>query len=287
MDHFILLGDMGTGMKDQITVAERIHEKINEVNKKDIFVCGLGDNIYEGGVYSVNDNQFTTKFEKPYEKISDDVKFYMCLGNHDYGDNLDLTNNSQHQVDYGIQSQKEGKKWVMPSKYYTFKKKNIQFFIMDTNFEFMDDQEIKSQLIYLIKEINQSDKPWKILIGHHTLRSVGGHGNAEPGGKMEHFFQELFTKCKLHLYICGHDHNKQVIETTIGNKNTSLVVCGTGGKKYHNVTNLKNVKDGELQFASSNLGYGLCQCSKKELTIKFYDEENNNEYIYKLNKYSL
>ena len=112
MDHFILLGDMGTGMKDQITVAERIHEKINEVNKKDIFVCGLGDNIYEGGVYSVNDNQFTTKFEKPYEKISDDVKFYMCLGNHDYGDNLDLTNNSQHQVDYGIQSQKEGKKWL-------------------------------------------------------------------------------------------------------------------------------------------------------------------------------
>ena len=83
MDHYILLGDMGSGTNDQIVVAENIHKKINEINKKDIFVCGLGDNIYEDGVYSVNDNQFTTKFEKPYEKISDDVKFYMCLANHD------------------------------------------------------------------------------------------------------------------------------------------------------------------------------------------------------------
>ncbi len=287
MDNFILLGDMGTGTNDQIVVAEKIHEKINEINKKDIFVCGLGDNIYEGGATSVNDNQLITKFEKPYEKISNDVKFYMCLGNHDYGYNLDLTNNSQHQVDYGIQSQKEGKKWVMPSKYYTFQKKNIQFFIMDTNFEFMDDKEIKEQFDYLVKGINKSKKPWKILIGHHTLQSVGGHGNAEPGAKMENFFQELFKKCKIDLYICGHDHNKQVIETSIGGKNTTLVVCGTGGKKYHNVTNLKNIKGGELQFASSNLGYGLCECSKKLLTIKFYDGQNTQEYVYKLNKSSL
>ena len=122
----------------------------------------------------VDDEQFTTKFEEPYKKISNDVKFYMCLQNHDYGNNLDLTNNSQHQIDYGIHSQKEGKKWVMPSKYYTFKKKNIQFFVMDTNFDFMDDEEIKEQLDYLVREINKSKKPWKILIGHHTLRSVGG-----------------------------------------------------------------------------------------------------------------
>ena len=80
----------------------------------------------------------------------------MCLGNHDYGNNLDLTNNSQHQIDYGIQSQKEGKKWIMPSNYYTFKKKNIQFFVMDTNFDFMDDKEIKEQFDYLVKEINKS-----------------------------------------------------------------------------------------------------------------------------------
>ena len=286
MDHFILLGDMGSGNNDQLIVSNAIHKKINEINKKDIFVCGLGDNIYEDGCHSVNDKQFITKFENPYENISNDIKFYMCLGNHDYGFNVGLENNSQYQVDYGILSQQNNKIWVMPSKYYTFKKKNIQFFVMDTNFEFMNKQELKMQLDYLVKEINKSIKPWKILIGHHTLRSVGGHGNATPNGVMENFFEELFKKCKIHLYICGHDHNKQVIETTIGDKNTSLIVCGTCGKKYHDYINLKNVEEGELQFASSNIGYGLCQCSKKTLPVTFYDGENTQEYVYKLNNHS-
>ena len=161
MDNFILLGDMGSGEESQYKVAEAIVNKLNESNKKDIFVCGLGDNIYEEGCYSVNDRQFITKFEKPYENISDNVKFYMCLGNHDYGYNLDLTNNSQCQIDYGIKSQKEGKKWIMPSNYYTFKKKNIQFFVMDTNFDFMDQNDLDKQKKFLKKEINKSNKNGK------------------------------------------------------------------------------------------------------------------------------
>ena len=294
MDTFILLGDMGSGDEAQYVVSESINEKIKELGRKDIFVCGLGDNIYEDGCYSLNDKQFITKFEKPYEKISDDVKFFMCLGNHDYGYNVGLKDNSQHQVDYGILSQKNNKKWVMPSKYYTFKKKNIHFFVVDTNFDFMSDTEITKQFNYFVKEINKSTKPWKILTGHHTLRSVGGHGNANApesgfaGVVMEKFFQELFSKCEIDLYICGHDHNKQVIETTIGTgkeserRNTTLIVCGTGGQKYHDFTNFNNVSQGELQFTSSNLGYGLCECTEKRLTVQFYDEGNNPEYTHTL-----
>ena len=142
----------------------------------------------------------------------------MVLGNLDYGYNIDLTINSQIQVDYGILSQKNGMKWVMPSKYYTFKKKNVQFFMMDTNFDFMNESSIQRQYQFLKSEINKSKKPWKILIGHHTLRSVGGHGNAEDP-KMEKFFQKLLSECDLDLYICGHDHNKQAIQTEIGGKN--------------------------------------------------------------------
>jgi len=282
MDHFILLGDMGSGEKDQYKVADAIHEKINEINKKDIFVCGLGDNIYEDGCYSLEDEQFKTKFEQPYEKISDNVKFYMVLGNHDYGYNIDLTNNSQVQVDYGILSQKKGMKWVMPSNYYTFKKKNIQFFMMDTNFDFMNESSTEKQYQFLKKEINKSKKPWKILIGHHTLRSVGGNGNAEQ--LMEKFFQKLLSECDLDLYICGHDHNKQMIQTDIGGKKISLIVCGTGGKEYNKEINYNNVKNDELEFVSSNLGYGLCECSKKEMIVDFFDSENNKEFKYKLSK---
>ena len=79
-------------------------------------------------------------------------------------------------------------KWYMPSKYYTFKKKNVQFFMMDTNFDFMNESSSEKQYQFLKEEINKSKKPWKILIDDHTLRSVAGHGNAEP--LMEKFFKD-------------------------------------------------------------------------------------------------
>ena len=282
MDHFILLGDMGSGEKHQYKVSEAMLKKIKEINKKDIFICGLGDNIYDNGCDSIKDKQFQSKFEKPYKKISNDIKFYMILGNHDYGYNLDLKNNSNNQIEYGKYSQKNDMKWIMPSKYYTFSKKNVQFFMMDTNFDFLCEDEIVKQLKFLKKEIKKSKKPWKILIGHHTLRSIGEHGNAEK--TMEKFFKNLLKNCNIDLYICGHDHNKQLIKTKIANKNLSIIVCGTGGKKYHDKINLENVKKGELFFSSSNLGYGLCECSKEFLKISFFDEKNNKEYIHKIKK---
>ena len=67
MDHFFLLGDMGSGDPEQYRVGERMYEKIKELNKKDVFVCGLCDNIYEGGCESIDDPQFISKFEIAYE----------------------------------------------------------------------------------------------------------------------------------------------------------------------------------------------------------------------------
>jgi len=182
----LLISDMGRGNIEQYKVSISMKQLYKTYQPK--FVLALGDNIYPDGCVSVKDPLFYSNFERPYSILPDD-RWYMCLGNHDYGYNLDLTNNSQSQVDYGIYSQKNDMKWVMPSKYYTFKKKNVQFFMMDTNFDFMNESSIQRQYQFLKSEINKSKKPWKILIGHHTLRSVGGHGNAEDP-KMEKFFQK-------------------------------------------------------------------------------------------------
>ena len=134
MIEFYILGDMGSGNKSQLQVVNGLLK--DNIHKKKTFVCGLGDNIYENGCYSVDDHQFYTKFEKPYEKIPNSIKFYMCLGNHDYG--YSHTDNSEFQIQYGIKSQKLNKKWFMPSKYYHFQKKKndlvIEFFVIYTNF---------------------------------------------------------------------------------------------------------------------------------------------------------
>jgi tartrate-resistant acid phosphatase type 5 len=96
---FIAVGDTGTGKEGQYQVADAI-EKVCAAQGCD-FALGLGDNIYESGVDSVDDVQWLDKFEKPYENL--DFPFYMTLGNHDNsyfaGGGLDNTK-GELQVDY-------------------------------------------------------------------------------------------------------------------------------------------------------------------------------------------
>ena len=88
----ICIGDFGTGTEMQYKVSKLMNKIINR--KKTKFILGLGDNIYPVGVENVKDEQFITKFEDPYKNITDSIKFYHVLGNHDYYGNY------QAQMDY-------------------------------------------------------------------------------------------------------------------------------------------------------------------------------------------
>ena len=74
---FIVIGDSGSGSAGQYAVGQAIADVCDG---KDEFigdmafagcdlVVGLGDNIYESGVTSVDDPQFAEKFEKPFEPV--------------------------------------------------------------------------------------------------------------------------------------------------------------------------------------------------------------------------
>ena len=280
---FYLLGDMGSGNDYQIMVAKSLSININNNKEKNLFVCGLGDNIYDEGCSSIEDEQFIQKFEEPYQDIDNNIKFYMCLGNHYYGWDLwDKKERSKHQINYAIQSQKDKKKWFMPSNYYTFDKGNISFFVVDTNFENQTENEIKDQLSFMIKKINKSKKKWKIVYGHHTLKSIGGHGNCED--LMGKFFKKLIEESNFDVYMCGHDHNKQVINTKLYGKNLLLIVCGTGGAILDKTINLSNIDTKDIEFFSTNYGFAYCEQNKNKLEFKFYNELNELEFYYPLTR---
>src|SRR5215471_10108411 len=78
---FAVIGDSGTGDKEQYEVAKQM-ERFREAVGFD-FVIMLGDNIYGG--HSPAD--LVRKFETPYKPLLDaGVKFYASLGNHDNPD---------------------------------------------------------------------------------------------------------------------------------------------------------------------------------------------------------
>ena len=85
---FAVIGDNGTGEAPEQEVADQMQRYWNVV--KFNFVTMNGDNIYGG--HSPKD--FKLKFEVPYSQLlSEDVKFYASLGNHD---DPDLEKNYSH-----------------------------------------------------------------------------------------------------------------------------------------------------------------------------------------------
>lgn len=273
----IIIGDYGTSDKHQKKVADSMVDLIKEYKIK--FICGLGDNIYDHGVKSVDDKKFITHFEEPYKDIK--LKFYQTLGNHDYGTiyfNHVVPDDYKHQIEYT----KKSNKWYLPKRYYHYSKKlgnlKVDFFVLDTNIDLMNENEILEQLEYFKDKISKSKSDWKVLYGHHTYRSVSGHGNSEP--ILEQFLNHLFSLNKIDLYMCGHDHTKQHI---IKDK-LHILVSGAGGKPYDYVTHLRNMKDCSLNFMSKNLGVGILKFKKKSIEILFFDENSVKEYNYLIKK---
>jgi len=261
---------MGKGTDDQRKVAKSMKKLYKKHKIK--FVLGVGDNIYPNGCTSVKDPLFTTNFEDMYSILPND-RWYMCLGNHDYGYLVGglqgFVNNSKHQIAYT----KHSKKWFMPSKYYSFTKGPVEFFYLDTNFDRMKDSVIQKQLRVMKHTLDKSKKKFKVVVGHHTWRSIAGHGNAEP--RFETFLEDLFKDTKPHMYMGGHDHCKSVIVKD----GISIIISGTGGEPYDEPrVNLESMKDCQLDFFSPSLGFNILRIQNNSLGVDFYNEKGFKEY---------
>ena len=191
----------------------------------------------------------------------------------------------------------------MPSNYYSFKKRNIEFFVLDTNFDRYenDKKKINIQFKQISESIKKSKAKWKIVYGHHTWFSIGGHGGEELIVKK--FLNKLLKVCSFDIYMCGHDHNKQIIELTnkkytpirskrrsnkkknIKKNKVTIIVCGTGGKVYDDEINYDYLnKNCKLQYFSNTLGFGYCNIYGNKFTLNFFDVNGNVEYTHILNK---
>jgi tartrate-resistant acid phosphatase type 5 len=271
----IVIGDMGNGTPGQFKVAEAMKQLYKKNRIK--FVIGLGDNIYPNGCTSVYDKEFIDKFETPYSILPDD-RWYMCLGNHDYGyysADHGYKGNTTHQIEYT----KHSNKWFMPSNYYSFTKGPVEFLYIDTNFDMMSDDLIQEQLKTMKHTLDTSNKKWKIVVGHHTWRSIAGHGNADK--RLENFFHNLFKDTKPTMYMGGHDHCKSVMVKD----GITLVISGNGGEDYGSTDiNLKSMHDCRLDYFSPSLGFAILRIKPSSLHLDFYNVDGFKEYQHVIGK---
>jgi 3',5'-cyclic AMP phosphodiesterase CpdA len=174
---FAAIGDMGTGEAGQYETAQRmfiVHQTFPFE-----FVIMLGDNIYGGS----SPKDFAKKFEIPYKPLLDaGVKFYASLGNHD-------NPNERLYKPFNMSD----------SNYYTFKKGNVRFFVLDSNY--MDAK----QLAWLEKQLKDAgNNDCKICYFHHPLYSSGKtHGSSI---ELRGLIEPIFVKYGVDAVFSGHDH---------------------------------------------------------------------------------
>jgi 3',5'-cyclic AMP phosphodiesterase CpdA len=190
---FAAVADTGTGDRGQYSVAEMMAATYKQ--KAYPMVILAGDNIYNDGEIE----KVKAVFEEPYAPLlSQGVKFYAVLGNHDI-----RTKNGVDQLAYAP--------FHMPTRYYTFRTG-----ANDVNSPW------KEQLAWLEKSLAASDAPWKIVVGHHPIYSSGHYGNT---AEFIRDLSPLFTKYNVQLYLCGHDHDYERSQPI---KGTTYIVHGAG-----------------------------------------------------------
>lgn len=247
---FVVIGDVGEGNESQHKVADAIQAKCASDGCD--FVVMLGDNIYDSGVDGVDDPQWQTKFEEPYENI--DLPFFVVLGNHDYGGSflgVDTggMGNEWDKGPYEVMYTDVSDKWNMPSTHYTFTWGNVGFIMLDTNSIMWDNTDHGDQRAWYPTALMEvADADWVFQAGHHPYLSNGAHGNAgnyesievagveipNPipllnGDDVEAFFDEVVCGT-IDISFSGHDHNRQWINEPQALCGAELIVSGAGAK---------------------------------------------------------
>jgi predicted phosphodiesterase len=173
---FLVIGDSGTGDRAQIEVGAQMWKAHAQFPYE--FAIMLGDNMYG----SERPQDYVSKFERPYKTLLDaKIEFFASLGNHD-------DPNQRFYKNFGM----GGK------RFYTYQKKDVKFFVLDSNY--MD----KDQQRWLEEELKKSNEKWKIAYFHHPLYSSGGAHGSEVD--LRAIIEPLFIKYNLHVVFAGHEH---------------------------------------------------------------------------------
>lgn len=208
---FFIIGDWGAGGTFQKKVAEAMVTQAQK--RKPSYIISTGDNIYPDGVHSADDIQWKTKFEMMYNHESIAVPWYAVLGNHDYRSNPDA------QTEYHAKNSR----WNMPARYYTWSAaSDIAYFMLDT--QMIMQKKAAEQILWFDKAMTQSQARWKIVVGHHPMRSYGHYGDSQP---LLRDIKPIMEKYGAQLYLCGHDHDIQWIKNPADS--FTCLVSGAGG----------------------------------------------------------
>lgn len=288
---FLVIGDWGReGTNNQSLVADAMGVIAEQLNVN--FVISTGDNFYESGLSSLDDPTFERSFTRIYTARSLQTLWYAVLGNHDYVQIAALQTNPALKL--------RDPRWHC-ERNYSFRRTvcpipggncnaTAEFFFIDTNvfvnahwgvlnFTGLNSQEkeVEAILKNLRLSLSSSNATWKLVIGHHPIRSVGVHGDTL---ELVQSLLPLLEEHKVDLYINGHDHALELIKRL--DSSIPLITSGAGSQCYREQRET-NPEDG-LLFGYNRQGFVSMGISPSFLHVDFHDLQGSVLHSYHLSK---
>jgi 3',5'-cyclic AMP phosphodiesterase CpdA len=237
---FLATGDSGSGNAHQRAVGQRMAE-VHRRAPVDL-VLMAGDNIYPSGDLALVESTF----RRPYGTLlQSGVPFHAVLGNHDI-----RTANGTRQIAYAP--------FGMKGRWYTLRRGPVQFFLLDTNV----NAPWQHQRPWLQQALAASTAPWKVVVGHHPIRSSGFYGD-DPAAIAR--LTPLFRRYGVQLYINGHDHHYERTRPIDG---TTYLTVGNGGAQLRAV-----LPNANTARALSTYGFTELSATADRLRIDAWDSQ--------------
>ncbi|OIW00735.1 hypothetical protein TanjilG_09704 [Lupinus angustifolius] len=237
------------------------------------FVINVGDNFYDDGLTGVDDPAFYESFVNIYTAPSLQKPWYSVLGNHDYRGDVEAQLSP-------ILREKDSR-WVC-LRSFILNAGIVEFFFVDTTpfqdhyFEDPEDNTYdwsgvlprEEYLSNLLKDVDsalaQSKATWKIVVGHHTIKTAGHHGNTV---ELVEQLLPILEKNNVDAYINGHDHClEHIVDSESG---IHYLTSGGGSKAWRG--DIKPWNPEELKLYYDGQGFMSVQITKNKADVVFYD----------------
>ncbi|CAL9131461.1 unnamed protein product [Musa textilis] len=280
----LIVGDWGRkGQFNQSQVATQMG-RIGEELDID-FVVSTGDNFYEDGLTGVDDKAFEESFTNIYTSKSLQTQWYSVLGNHDYrGDVLAQLSPVLRNIDG---------RWLC-LRNFILNAEIVDFFFVDTtplvesywtnpedhHYDWREVAPRENYIPNLLKDLDaalkESTAPWKIVVGHHAMRSVSEHGDTP---ELLALLLPVLKDNGVDLYVNGHDHCLEHISSK--DSPIQYLTSGGGSKAWRGVFTPNSDK---LRFFHDGQGFMSLQLTVAAANIVFYDVFGQELYRWSVTK---
>ncbi|GAB4828686.1 hypothetical protein Ancab_018351 [Ancistrocladus abbreviatus] len=270
---FLVIGDWGRkGLYNQSLVAAQMGLIGGDLDID--FVISTGDNFYENGLTGVDDPAFRQSFSDIYTAPSLQKQWYSVLGNHDYRGNVEAQLSPVLRL--------KDKRWLC-LRSFIVNAEIVDFFFLDTTpfveqyfkdpgkhtYDWRGIAPRKKYIAMLLKDVNmalkRSSANWKIVVGHHTIKSAGHHGIVTD---LVSSLLPILKENRVDFYLNGHDHCLEQIISL--DSNTQFLTSGGGSKAWRGDIEGWNPKE-ELKFYYDGQGFMSVQMNASVAKFMFYD----------------